>query len=154
MGLENRRSDLERLENSVEKNFSIRRFHHVKKILDIVLPFALMLVFFTIVFGFVFRIGPGMQLWIDRLNWTLMAYFMVRLVVIYRISRNTRTFLHKHWLDLLLVVPVFAALRGAKVARFLPFFEHSTLAGSPAAIGATDEAAKMTRITRILRRSL
>lgn len=159
MSLENYREDVEGIEESIEGRFSRHRAHQIKVALDNVMPFILLLVGFVIVFEFFLTVTPAMQTWISWANWTLIGYFGARLAVAYRLSTNHEQFMDNHWLDILLVVPVFSVLQEVRVARLapaladLPVFQRGILHITEMRSTA-GTAAKLTRIVRIIKRSV
>lgn len=158
MGLEHYREDVEKLEESVESRVSRTRAYRMKMMLDQVMPFVILLIGFIVVFEFLLSISPAMARWISWANWALILYFAARLGVAYRLSTDHEQFVHQHWLDILLVVPAFSLMQEVRLASVapalddLPVFErgvlHSVRSGSKA-----ENAAKLTRITRIIKRS-
>ncbi|MFB6189946.1 MAG: hypothetical protein ABEJ91_00010 [Candidatus Nanohaloarchaea archaeon] len=159
MGLEDYREDLEQLGASIESQISRSQAYRIKSSLDRVMPVVLLLIGFVLVFEFFLSVTPAMQQWITWANWTLIAYYATRLVVSYRLSTNHDKFIHRHWLDILLVVPVFSLMQEVRLARLapalddLPVFERGILYSLNAGKNA-ETAAKMTRITRILKKSV
>lgn len=159
MGLDRYRDEVESIEESLEGHLSRSQAYSIKKALDRTMPMILLLIGFVIIFEFFLTITPAMQLWITWANWALIAYFAMRLAVAYRLSTNHDRFVQQHWLDILLVVPAFSLMQEVKMARLapamddLPVFErgilHSLSIGRKA-----DNAAKLTRITRIIKRSV
>jgi hypothetical protein len=147
---------LDSIQNSVDENLSEQGFLSLKLVLDNVMPFILLLIVFVIIFQFFVPITPGVQIWIDRANWTLITYFALRLAVVYRLSNNHTEFFRQHWLDMLLVIPLFSLLQEVRALKLL---EEASLLGTESASGSraaasTGAAAKLTRISRIIKRSI
>lgn len=159
MGLENYEEELERIESSLERHFSRSQAYRVKVALDNVMPFVLLLIGFVLVFEFFLSVTSRMQVWINRANWALIVYFGSRLVVSYRLSRDHDQFMHRHWLDIMLVIPIFSLMQEIRFAKMfpalkdMPVFERGVLhiaKTKPAA----ENAVKLTRITRIIKKSV
>lgn len=159
MSLEDYVEDVEKLEKSLESRFSRHRAHQIKIALDNVMPFILLLVGFVVVFQFFLTVTPAMEIWINRANWALIAYFGARLIVSYRLSTDHDRFMQQHWLDILLVIPLFSIVQEIRVARIapalaeLPAFERGILKVTQLRSTAGN-AAKLTRIVRIIKRSV
>jgi hypothetical protein len=159
MGLEEYREDLEQVGASIESQLSRSQAYRIKSSLDRVMPMVLLLVGFVLVFEFFLSVTPAMQQWITWANWALIAYFATRLAVSYRLSTNHDQFIHRHWLDILLVVPAFSLMQEVRLAKLapalddLPVFQRGILYTLNTGKNA-ETAAKMTRITRILKRSV
>ncbi|MFB6189999.1 MAG: hypothetical protein ABEJ91_00305 [Candidatus Nanohaloarchaea archaeon] len=159
MGLENYRDEVEEIESSLESHLSRNRAYRLKMLLDRVMPMVLLLIGFIVVFEFFLNVTAAMERWITWANWALIFYFATRLGVAYRLSTNHERFVHRHWLDILLVVPAFSLLQEVRLARIapalddLPVFERGILRSFQASSQA-ENAAKLTRITRIIKRSV
>lgn len=159
MGLEEYREDVEEVGASIESQLSRSQAYRIKSSLDRVMPAVILLIGFVLVFEFLLSVTPAMQQWITWANWVLVAYFATRLAISYRLSTNHDKFIHRHWLDILLVVPAFSLLQEVKLARLapalddLPVFERGIL-HSVQASSEAENAAKLTRITRIIKKSV
>ena len=151
------REEVEDIERSVESVISRHQASRVKKILDKVLPLALLGVLFLIMTAFVIPVSQRMATWINYLNWAVIVYFAARLAVEFRLATSSNEFVHEHWLDFMLVVPAFSVLREVKVAKLLEELEilsidTETVIGS-AALSRLGIAGQITRIIRIVKRS-
>ncbi len=159
MSLENYAEDIEDIEESIEGRFSRHRAHQIKILLDHIMPFVLLLIGFIIVFEFFLTVTPRMATWITWANWALIGYFVARLGVSYRLSTNHEKFVDDHWLDILLVIPLFSIVQEVRLARVapaladLPVFRRGILHITEISSTAGN-AAKLTRITRIIKRSV
>jgi hypothetical protein len=136
---------------------SEKRFAAVKQLLDNILPFMLLLLAFIILFQFAFPVTEQLQQYLTLANWGVMAYFAVRLAVDYRLSGPDDNFWQNHWMDVLMVVPLFSAAREARLARAAEETVVASDAGeqllATSAIRNSRAAAKVTRILRIIKRS-
>ncbi|MBC5793408.1 MAG: hypothetical protein H8Z69_05240 [Nanohaloarchaea archaeon] len=156
MGLEeDYREGVENIEEGLESRFSQKRASRAKKILDQLLPFALIGIGSIITVMFVLPVNPGTRTAVNLLNYGLIIYFSARLVVAARLATSRKQFFEQHWLDFLLIIPVFSIMREARVGRaiaeFLPFEEEALLG---AYIGRLSIAGKLTKISRIVKRSV
>lgn len=144
------------MESRIEERFSKRHLAHMQYVLDEFMPFALLLILFVVSFQFFIALSPAAQQMINWLNWILIGYFGVRLVIAYRLSSSHVDFLHNHWLDLFLVIPVFSMMQEFRALRLLPAMEEAPVMGqfmASTTVTNTSYAAKMTRIVRIVKRS-
>ncbi|MFB6292329.1 MAG: hypothetical protein ABEI58_02950 [Candidatus Nanohaloarchaea archaeon] len=153
------RKEVEDVESSLKSRFSRHRAHRLKVALDNIMPFTLLLIAFVLVFEFVVPITSRMEIWITRANWALISYFTLRLAVAFRLSRSHHEFMHQHWLDILLVVPVFSMFREIRAGRYALEMAEAPMvgrfmAGQTQLMSTTQNAAKLTRMARILRRSV
>lgn len=148
-----------RIKKELDERFSDRYFAAVKAVLDSTLPFVLLLVTLLVVFEFGVQVTSQIQGWINIANWAVIGYFVARLVVDFKLSDPGEPFLRRHWLDILMVLPLFSVAREVKVMKLLEesqlitlFNEEGLIATS--ALQNTQVAAKLTRIVRIIKRSL
>jgi len=154
------REEVEELESSLEKRLMPRgKASRAKKILDRLLPFALLSLAFVFLIGFGIPVGEKVALVIKYLNWALVLYFAARLVVGFRLAKSNRKFFRQHWLDFALVIPAFSLLKEVKALRLLEEFgvikiSEDTVAGSVFASRNAGVFTKITRIVRILKKSL
>ncbi|MFB6191668.1 MAG: hypothetical protein ABEJ07_04025 [Candidatus Nanohaloarchaea archaeon] len=159
MALDSYRDEVEEIGSSLESHLSRSQAYRMKTALDSVMPVVLLLVGFVLVFEFFLSITPAMARWITWANWALILYFATRLAVAYRLSTNHDRFIQQHWLDILLVVPVFSVMQEARVAKLvpalddLPVFRRGVLYAFQGGTAA-ENAAKLTRITRIIKKSV
>ncbi len=160
MGLnEEYRDEVEDIESSLKNKFSRHRAHRLKVALDNIMPFTLLLIAFVLIFEFLVPITARMEVWINRANWALIGYFALRLAVAFRLSRSHHEFMHQHWLDILLVVPVVSMFQEIRMGRYALEMAEAPMvgrftAGQTTFPAATRNAAKLTRMARILRRSV
>lgn len=148
--------EVERVGKSLEEVISRRKASRAKSLLDSILPIALLSLTFVILFGFFVPVTETMEVYITYLNWSVIAYFTVRLTVELRLSKHRERFVQNHLLDFLLVIPAFSVLQEMKLLRVLGeanLFEEQT-AMSAAFIKEASIAGRMTRITRIIKRSV
>lgn len=150
------RKDVERVGESLEKVISRRKASRFKKLLDIILPIALLSLTFVILFSFIVPLTQQIQVYIQYLNWAVIIYFAARLAVELRLSSQRGEFVQNHLLDFLLIVPAFSLLREAKLLQGLREIDlfNEEAAMSAAFMKDASLATQMTRITRIVKRSL
>lgn len=152
------RKDVEHVQEAVTTKVSAGDALSLKKSLDNVLPFIFLLLGFIILFGFIVPVNQKVEIWINWANYTVLSYFAVRLAVEYKLSGPNDHFLKEHWMDILMVIPAFSLVQEAK---FFQLFEESLLArfspevaASSASFRSTTVAAKLTRISRMIKRSV
>lgn len=137
--------------------FSDRKAAAVKSRLDHFLPLVLLLLALLVVFQFMFAVTPELQQWVNVANWSVAGYFAIRLAVDYKLHDPGEQFWRNHWLDILMVIPLFSLIQEARIIRLA---EESLIASvgeemvATSAIRNTKVAAEVTRIVRILRRSI
>lgn len=154
------RERVEELESSMEKKFMPRgKASRAKNILDKLLPFALLSLAFIFMIGLGIPVSEKVARSVNYLNWSVIAYFVARLFVSFRLSRSNKQFFRQHWLDFALVVPAFSLLKEVKALQMFKELEFLSLeedmvAGSAVASRNMGVFAKVTRIVRILRRSI
>jgi len=128
-----------------------------KNSLDSFLPFVLLLLGLVIAFNFVLPVSNRMEVWVTYANYVVVAYFAARLVVEYRLSAKGEPFFRNHWLDVAMVVPAFSILEEVKLAsalRELKLFDYAPEFVTGAAARSTSIAARITRILRMIKRSI
>ncbi len=156
MGLEDDyREGVENIEEGLESRFTQRKASKAKKVLDQLLPLALIGIGSILTVTFVLPVNSGTRTAVNILNYGLIIYFGARLVVAARLATSRRQFFEQHWLDFLLVIPVFSIMREAKIGRALAEvmpFEGEALLG--AYVGRLSIAGKLTRMGRIVKRSI
>lgn len=142
----------------LESRVSDRHFAATKDVLDNILPVMLLLLTFLIVFQFAFPVTNQLQQYITLANWGVMAYFAVRLAVDYRLSGPDEQFWRSHWMDILMVLPLFSIMQEARMARAAEETIEATGVSeeliATSALRNSQAAAKLTRIFRILKRSI
>lgn len=150
------RKDVERVGQSLEKVISRRKASRFKKILDSILPVALLSLTFVVLFGFFVPVTETMKVYISYLNWAVILYFAARLAVELRLSKHREQFVQNHLLDFLLVIPAFSVLREVKLLSALGEIDllDEEAAMSVAFTKEASLAGQMTRITRIVKRSI
>ncbi len=154
------REDVEELESSVEEKVLPRnRASRLKSMLDSLLPFALLSLAFVFLIGLGVPVGERTALMINYLNWGVIAYFASRLVISFRLSRSNKEFFREHWLDFALVIPAFTLLREVRAVLVLDeigflSFEEDMVAGSAFASRNMGVFTKLTRIVRVVKKSL
>lgn len=161
MGLtEDYREEVRELESSVEEALIPRKkAFRAKKWLDRLLPLALIAFSFVILIGMGISVNPAVAKMINYLNWAVIAYFAARLVVGFRLAKSNRKFFKQHWMDFALVIPAFSLLKEVRMFQFLTeselfSVESEAIAGSAAATRNAGIFAKLTRIVRIVKRSI
>lgn len=142
----------------LSSRFSDQRIASVKARLDSALPFVLMLLTLLLVFQFAFAVTPRMQVWINYASWGVAAYFAVRLVVDYKLHEPGERFWRSHWLDILMVIPLFTLLQEARVAKIAQESLFASQIGeevaATTALRNTKVAAEVTKMARLIRRSV
>ena len=160
MGLKNQyREDIERLEASIEETLMPRRLaHRFKPLLDHLLPIAVLALFFVILLGFYVPVNQQAAALINYLNWGVIIYFTARLGVAFRLRDTKESFVEEHWVDFMMIFPAFSLLKEIKIVQALEefelFHEEGMLLGSAAALRNVGLATQLTRITRIVKRSI
>ena len=153
------RDRVKSVEDSVEEVVTRRRASRAKHVLDGFLPLALLSLILVFFIGFGVSVSEGMATTINYLNWAVILYFAARLAVGLRLANSKEQYFRNHWMDFVLVVPAFSLLREVKlfqaVAELEMFnIEAETVAGSALLSRTAGVAAKISRIVRILWRSL
>lgn len=145
------------MKQALESTFSDKNFSAIKAVLDDILPFMLLLIALLVVFQFAFPVTQQFQHYITLANWGVMAYFAVRLTVDYKLSEPGEKFWRNHWLDVLMVIPMFSIFREARVVAIADEAVVGTQMGeevaATSALRNSRAAAKITRIMRMLKRS-
>lgn len=141
----------EELEEVVPRSYAAR----FKILLDKLLPYSLMLLFSLIVLSILGGVGSRTAAVINYLNWTLVGYFALRMVLAFRLAKNDSEFLKQHWFDALLVVPAFTLVQEFKAFTLLESSvqEEEALTGMAVTRNA-GIASQITRIVKIIKRSL
>jgi len=156
MGLtEEYKEDIKDIESSVEGVVSRKDASRMKTFLDQILPFALLSLTFVVLFGFFIPIPDKAAIYINYLNWALIAYFASRLAVEFRLSKHRERFVQNHILDFLLVIPAFSVIKEIKVLDVfaeMELFDEETMI-SAAFVKEAGIATQVSRITRIIKRS-
>jgi len=152
------REQIEDLEESMDAQIAGEDALSLKQSLDNVLPFIFLLLGFIVLFGFVVPVSERVAVWVNWANYVVLSYFGVRLMVEYRLSNSNDQFVKDHWMDMMMVIPAFSLLREVKLIQF---FEESLLArfapevaAGSASFRSTTVAAKLTRIARVMKRSI
>lgn len=140
------------------QHFSDKRFAAIKQRLDSALPFMLLLLTLLIVFQFAFPVTEQFQHYLVFANWGVMAYFAARLVVDYRLSGDEEGFWRSHWMEVLMVIPMFSIMQEARLAKVAEESVIASEAGegilATSAFRNSQAAARITRILRIIKRSI
>jgi hypothetical protein len=141
------------VEESVQLITSRKSASRLKAFLDSLLPFALILMSFVVLFQF-FSLGASAEKYIGYFNWIVIVFFAARLGIGLRLAKSNKKFVKNHWLDALMVIP---ALTLAKELRLSSVLGEEVM-GEKATTGLVltrnlDLSAKMTRIVRIIKRS-
>ncbi len=152
------REDVEDVQESVERKVMGESFLDVKSALDNVLPFILILLGFIVLFNFFLPVTPRIEQWIVYGNWVVLFYFAIRVGVEFKLASSDREFVRQHWLDLMMLVPVFSLFREIRMARALERLglmsaSEEFMTGS-ATFRSTGIAARLTKISRMIKRSL
>jgi hypothetical protein len=151
------RSQVESVQDSMENKIAGQDALSIKSALDDVLPFIVLLLAFVIMFSFVVPVSDRLSVWVKYANYLVIAYFATRLGVEFKLANSKNQFVSDHWLDMLMVVPAFSILQEAKIMKIV---EETVLAryGSKmftgSALQGTGIAARLTRISRMVKKSL
>lgn len=165
MGLvEENREDVERVQESMQKKIMGEDALSIKKSLDDVLPFIFLLLGFSVLFGFILPVSKTVAVYVTWANYVVIAYFAIRLVVEFRLSNSRDRFVKDHWIDMLMVIPAVSIIQEARIFRFvsgLGFLDElgltaqkSSLLTGSATLEGTSVAARLTKISRMIKRSL
>jgi hypothetical protein len=114
----------------------------------------LLLLLAVVVLTFFVDIGTSAARIINYLNWLLVFYFALRLGAAFRLASSDRKFLKQHWFDALLVIPAFSLLKEVRALTVLEETATEKTAISAAATRNVGIAGKLTKIIRIIKRSL
>jgi len=123
--------------------------------LNNLLPLVLVTLAAAGAFQFVFSPEGRASRFVGYLFYAGSAFFLARLVVEYRASEDMEEFLRSHWLDFLLVVPAFSAvkeLRLIKVVQELSVGEELFLGVS--SVRSFGPATRVAKLARMVKRSL
>lgn len=150
------RKEVERVGESLEKVISRKKAFQVKSLLDWILPIALLSLTFVLLFSLFIPVTDKMAIYVNYLNWGVIIYFAARLAIELRLSTHRERFVQNHLLDFLLVIPAFSVLKQVKLLEVfeeLELFEEETMV-TAAFMKEASLAGQMTRITRIIKRSI
>ena len=141
------------VEESVQLITSRKSASRLKVFLDSLLPFALILMSFVVLFQF-FSLGASAERYIGYFNWIVIIFFGARLGIGLRLANSNRNFVKNHWLDALMVIPALSIAKELRLSTVL----GEEVMGEKATTGLVltrnlDVSAKMTRIVRIIKRS-
>jgi hypothetical protein len=154
------RDQVENVQSSMENKIAGQDALSIKSALDDILPFVILLLAFSVMFSFVVPVSNNLSVWITRANYLVIVYFAARLAVEFKLSNSNHQFVHDHWLDMLMVIPAFSILQEAKFVRLADdlFEEYELLSSSEMMTGSafrsTGVAARMTKISKIVKRSI
>lgn len=154
---EDYREAVEKTQEKMESSFTRSHASRMKKSMDDVLPLMFVLLGCIMVFSFFIPVSQRMATWVTYANYLVIVYFVARLVVEYRLAVSGEPFFRNHWLDFLMVVPAFSILEEVKFFRMLDdIVEVEAMPGalSGAATRATSVSTKITKIFRIVKRSI
>ncbi|MFB6215418.1 MAG: hypothetical protein ABEJ72_00380 [Candidatus Aenigmatarchaeota archaeon] len=150
---------VQEVERSVEEVFSREDASRLKKFLDSILPFAVLSLAFVLLVGFVIPVNYEMVRYINYVNWFVIVYFAARLGVGLRLASSKKHFMEQHWLDFALVIPAFSLLQELRMLEMMEEFEFMNVEGgkvlgSVVATQTLGVATKLTRITRVVKKSI
>ena len=95
------------------KNFDEdSRAYRVKKLLDRGLPVVILLLGLFLFIEFFASSSFVLYEYKAFIQYSLLAYFLVELVVFFTLYESNKEFFRNHWIDILLTVPFFTALKG------------------------------------------
>lgn len=146
--------DVRKVEESLSFLVSKKTVIRLKGFLDYLLPFALILMSFVVLFQF-FSLGPVFERYVNYFNWFVIVFFAARLGIGFRLANSNRKFVEDHWLDALMVIPALTIAEELELGGVL----ESQVVGEHATAGLAilqnlDISAKLTRITRLIKRTL
>ncbi len=141
------------VEESLQLITSRKSASHLKVFLDSLLPFALILMSFIVLFQF-FSLGASAQKYIGYFNWIVIIFFTARIFIGIRLAKSNKRFVENHWLDAMMVIPALSIARELRMSSIL----GEEVMGEKTTTGLIltrnlDLSAKMTRIVRIIKRS-
>lgn len=153
------RDQVQKIEDSMDAVIPRREASRLKRLLDSLLPLALISLTSVIAVHFFIGVNARTATVVNYLNWAVIFYFAARLVVEFRLSKKRDEFLQNHWVDALLVVPAFSLVREVKLFKLLEeaeflSLESETITGSAIAVREIGVAGKLSRIVRIVKRSI
>lgn len=105
-------------------------------------------VFWLAVFVLGFFTSPGIARVCNILNIAILAVFAADLVLTYKDSDNRRTFLKRHWLDVLMIIPYFRIFRILRIARLLRVAKVVRVA-KVAKVGKASKLARASKSRRV-----
>jgi hypothetical protein len=148
------KSKVKRVEEEVEGFLPRRYAAETKILLDKFLPYSLILLGSLLTINFLGDIKPSTARTINILNWVLVSYFSLRLAMAFRLAESDRDFLRQHWFDALLVLPAFSLIQEFRALVLLGEVGEEEAAAGVIASRNAGLAAQITRIIRIIKRSL
>ena len=158
MGITDEYSDkVEEVQDSMEQKIAVQDALSIKAALDDVLPFIILLLAFVIMFSFVVPVSDRMHVWVNYANYLVIAYFATRLAVEFKLANSKHQFMNDHWVDMLMVVPAFSILQEARIMRIVEetaVARYSSNMVTGSALQGTGIAARLTRISRMVKKSL
>jgi len=153
------REDIEELEEEVEGIVSRKQAIEARKVLDHLLPFALLTLLFVVLAGLGIPLSGSFATFVTYLNYAVIAYFIARLAIGFRLAQSNKKFFKNHWLDFALVIPAFSLLQEVRLMAALEDIEilgidSDTIASSAIVSRNAGVFAKLSRIIRIVKRSV
>jgi len=144
-------------ESSLDDAFTEKEASRAKKFLDKLLPIAL-ITLGAITAAFFLPVGSTAENTINYLNYALIIYFGLRLIIEFKLSSSNHQFLSDHWTDFVLLVPAFSLLREVKIFQAASRLGIVSLEGealaSSAALSRLGMAGRISRITKIVKKSI
>lgn len=95
------------------------RLYGVKKGLDRLLPLILLLVVFYLYLDLVASSQNFFYSYKAYLQYSILAYFVIDIAVLFTMYEENREFFKNHWFDILLTVPFLAAFKGLKGLKII-----------------------------------
>ena len=155
------REKVEGITDSMDSRLKEQDALSIKSSLDDVLPGILIVLGFVVLFNFFIPVGQKIQIYVTWMNYLVIAYFSVRLIVEYRLSSSRNKFLHEHVFDFLMVIPAVSILQEVKLLKAVGEIgeEYELMDAAPevitgASIQTTGIAAKLGKIFKIIKRSI
>ncbi len=142
------RQRLRDLDERLSRSATLHRLH---RLLEQVLPLVVVALVIVLYLEFFVHLDPVHHDILIRTEQAILAYFILELAVKRGIHTDNREYLQDNWLDILLVVPFFAAVSG--ITRLLRSLKGiKALKGAKAAKGAKGakglKAAKGAKATK------
>ncbi len=94
-------------------------FYSLKKSLDRLLPLMLVIVVFYLYLDLVASSQNILYSYKHYLQYTILAYFVVDLALLFTMYEENKKFFRNHWFDILLTVPFLTAFKGLKGMKII-----------------------------------
>ena len=101
--------------------------YRVKKGLDRVLPLILLMLVFYLYLDLVASSQTLFYSYKAYLQYSILAYFVIDIAVLFTMYEENRKFFRNHWFDILLTVPFLTAFKGLKGLKIVRLGKGSKL---------------------------